>query len=33
MDDGVIKEFDDPRTLLGQSNSIFHGLAKDAGMA
>ncbi|XP_067661101.1 multidrug resistance-associated protein 1-like [Haliotis asinina] len=32
MDSGMIKEMDTPETLLSNSNSIFYGLAKNAGL-
>merc|ERR1719411_895003 len=33
LDKGSISEFDSPDTLLEDSNSIFHSMAKDAGLA
>lgn len=32
FDQGIISEFDSPATLLDNSNSIFYGMAKDAGL-
>ncbi|KAK7480989.1 hypothetical protein BaRGS_00027804 [Batillaria attramentaria] len=32
MDGGVIKEFDAPETLLADTDSVFHSMAKDAGL-
>lgn len=32
LDQGKIAEFDTPTNLLSQSSSIFHGMAKDAGI-
>jgi hypothetical protein len=32
LDKGEIKEFDTPQNLLNDSNSIFAGMAKDAGL-
>ncbi|XP_046565289.1 multidrug resistance-associated protein 1-like [Haliotis rubra] len=32
MDAGMIKEYDTPETLLSNSNSIFYGLARNAGL-
>ncbi|BFZ19578.1 hypothetical protein BsWGS_22617 [Bradybaena similaris] len=32
LDKGKIKEFDSPSTLLADKSSIFHGMAKDAGL-
>ncbi|XP_045104031.1 multidrug resistance-associated protein 1-like isoform X4 [Portunus trituberculatus] len=32
LDKGEIKEFESPGTLLKNKNSIFHGMAKDAGL-
>ena len=32
LDKGLIKEFDKPMTLLQDRNSIFYGMAKDAGL-
>ena len=32
LDKGEIKEFDKPQTLLQNSNSVFYGMAKDAGL-
>ena len=33
LDAGLIKEFDEPKVLLQDENSIFYGMAKDAGLA
>ena len=33
LDAGVIAEFDTPQNLLGKKESIFYGMAKDAGLA
>jgi len=33
LDAGQIAEFDEPQALLQNSNSIFYGMAKDAGLA
>lgn len=32
MDAGSVAEFDSPQTLLGDTESAFYGLAKDAGL-
>ena len=32
LDAGKIKEFDTPETLLQDKKSVFHGMAKDAGL-
>lgn len=32
LDKGTIVEFDKPQTLLENKTSIFHGMAKDAGL-
>lgn len=32
LDAGVVAEFDAPKRLLDDPNSIFHGMAKDAGL-
>lgn len=32
LDNGIIKEFDSPQNLLSNKQSIFHGMAKDAGL-
>ncbi len=32
MDKGVIAEFDTPKALLANTNSMFHSLAKDANL-
>ena len=32
LDNGVISEFDSPNQLLEDSNSMFHSMAKDAGL-
>ena len=32
MDAGVVKEFDTPKALLEKSDSIFYGMAADAGL-
>ncbi|GAB6029961.1 hypothetical protein CHUAL_005656 [Chamberlinius hualienensis] len=32
LDHGIIKEFDSPENLLQQKDSIFYGMAKDAGI-
>lgn len=32
LDAGQIAEFDEPQTLLQNPNSIFYGMAKDAGL-
>jgi ATP-binding cassette subfamily C (CFTR/MRP) protein 1 len=32
LDKGMIVEFDSPQTLLADRNSIFHGMAKNAGL-
>ena len=32
LDAGLIKEFDDPQTLLKDTKGVFHGMAKDAGL-
>ncbi|XP_054264491.1 ATP-binding cassette sub-family C member 3-like [Macrosteles quadrilineatus] len=32
LDKGTIKEFDSPQNLLSSSSTIFHGMAKDAGL-
>ncbi|BFZ17907.1 hypothetical protein BsWGS_20945 [Bradybaena similaris] len=32
LDNGKIKEFDSPQTLLQNPNTIFYGMAKDAGL-
>ena len=32
LDAGQIAEFDDPQTLLQNHDSIFYGMAKDAGL-
>ena len=33
LDAGEIKEFNSPQALMQDTNSIFHGMAKDAGLA
>ncbi|XP_076672367.1 multidrug-Resistance like Protein 1 isoform X1 [Andrena cerasifolii] len=33
LDNGLIKEYDSPDTLLRNSSSLFHSIAKDAGLA
>ena len=32
LDKGEIREFDTPEALLQNRNSIFYGMAKDAGL-
>ena len=32
MDKGMVAEFDSPQALLSNSNSLFHSMAKDAGI-
>ena len=32
LDKGEVKEFDSPKVLLSNKDSIFHGMAKDAGL-
>ena len=32
LDKGIIAEFDSPNDLLENTNSIFHSMAKDAGL-
>lgn len=32
LDAGIIKEFDSPNSLLKNTDSIFYGMAKDAGL-
>jgi ABC-type multidrug transport system fused ATPase/permease subunit len=32
LDKGEIKEFDTPSSLLHDSKSLFHGMARDAGL-
>ena len=32
LDAGKIKEFDTPEVLLQDKKSVFHGMAKDAGL-
>ena len=32
LDNGVIAEFDSPKVLLENTNSIFHSMAKDANL-
>ena len=32
MDSGVVAEFDSPKNLLADKLSVFHGMAKDAGL-
>lgn len=32
LDQGLIKEFDTPQSLLSDSSTIFHGMAKNAGL-
>ena len=32
MDNGVIKEFDEPANLLRDKQSVFYGMAVDAGL-
>lgn len=32
LDAGMIKEFDSPNNLLKNTDSIFYGMAKDAGL-
>ena len=32
LDKGQIKEFDKPRELLKNTDGVFHGMAKDAGL-
>jgi ATP-binding cassette subfamily C (CFTR/MRP) protein 1 len=33
LDKGRIKEMDSPQNLLNNKESIFHGMAEDAGLA
>jgi ABC-type multidrug transport system fused ATPase/permease subunit len=33
LDKGKVAEFDTPPNLLSNKNSIFYGMAKDAGIA
>ena len=33
LDQGKIAEFESPQDLLKNKNSIFYGMAKDAGLA
>ena len=32
MDKGIVAEFDSPQALLANTNSLFHSMAKDAGI-
>ena len=32
LDKGEVKEFDKPDTLLKNTDSVFYGMAKDAGL-
>jgi len=32
LDKGTVREFDTPSNLLRDKNSIFYGMAKDAGV-
>ena len=32
LDQGHVKEFDRPQTLLADKTSVFYGMAKDAGL-
>ena len=32
MDKGMVAEFDSPQELLANTNSLFHSMAKDAGI-